>query len=218
MKDAMASFQIRPSKKIQGLIIRALILIIFIFASYFLIMRLISQFYYLKAMNHVPEGYYLPAAQDLEKAIYFQPDYPVAWRELGRAYGNLADLYPEAEAFPMAKKSKQACSKAAALSPLDGQSAFGLAVAEARLEFLYAHLHPDRLFDILGIKMFDSAEIRIHPTGKALARFGTKSQGQGHETTFSQVVADTFGLPIENVVIVQGDDSWKFTFSTRRLE
>ena len=38
-----------------------------------------------------------------------------------------------------------------------------------------------RTFDILGLKMFDSAEIRIHPTGKAIARFGTKSQGQGHE-------------------------------------
>ncbi len=144
MKDAMAFFQIRLSKKSQGLAIRALILIIFIFASYFLIMRLISQLYYHKAMNHVREGYYLPAAEDLEKAIYFQPDYPVAWREIGRAYGSLADLYPVDEAFPMAKKSKQACSKAATLSPLDGQSAFGLAMAEARLEFLYPHLHPDR--------------------------------------------------------------------------
>ena len=163
MKDAMASFQIRPSKKIQGLIIRALILIIFIFASYFLIMRLISQFYYLKAMNHVPEGYYLPAAQDLEKAIYFQPDYPVAWRELGRAYGNLADLYPEAEAFPMAKKSKQACSKAAALSPLDGQSAFGLAVAEARLEFLYTHLHPDRSNNPYHPLPYFQQAIRLRP-------------------------------------------------------
>src|SRR4029079_15616151 len=37
---------------------------------------------------------------------------------------------------------------------------------------------PSKHFDILGIKMFDSAEIRVHPTGKALARFGTKSQGQ----------------------------------------
>jgi carbon-monoxide dehydrogenase large subunit len=42
---------------------------------------------------------------------------------------------------------------------------------------------PSKHFDILGIKMFDSCEIRVHPTGKATARFGTKSQGQGHETT-----------------------------------
>src|SRR5207249_1456954 len=39
---------------------------------------------------------------------------------------------------------------------------------------------PSHTFDILGLKMFDSCEIRIHPTGKAIARFGTKSQGQGH--------------------------------------
>ncbi|MGB5204618.1 MAG: molybdopterin cofactor-binding domain-containing protein, partial [Eudoraea sp.] len=44
---------------------------------------------------------------------------------------------------------------------------------------------PSKDFDILGIKMFDSAEIRVHPTGKVLARFGTKSQGQGHETTYA---------------------------------
>ena len=42
---------------------------------------------------------------------------------------------------------------------------------------------PAHTFDIMGIKMFDSAEIRIHPTGKAICRMGTKSQGQGHETT-----------------------------------
>src|SRR5262245_56342118 len=45
---------------------------------------------------------------------------------------------------------------------------------------------PSRNCDILGIAMFDSAEIRIHPTGTAIARLGTKSQGQGHETTYAQ--------------------------------
>ena len=159
----MASFQIRLSKKSQGLAIRALILIIFIFASYFLVMRLISQLYYHRAMNYVQEGYHLLAAQDLEKAIYFQPDYPVAWREIGRAYGNLAGLYPADEAFPMAKKSKQACSKAATLSPLDGQSAFGLAIAEARLEFLYPHLHPDRMDNPYHPLPYFHQAIRLKP-------------------------------------------------------
>src|SRR5947199_276687 len=56
---------------------------------------------------------------------------------------------------------------------------------------------PSKDFDILGIKMFDSAEIRIHPTGKAIARFGTKSQGQGHETTYAQIVAEELGIPAE---------------------
>ncbi|MDQ4078913.1 MAG: aerobic carbon-monoxide dehydrogenase large subunit, partial [Chloroflexota bacterium] len=64
---------------------------------------------------------------------------------------------------------------------------------------------PSRDFDILGIKMFDSAEIRIHPTGKAIARFGTKSQGQGHETTYAQIVAEELGLPASDVEIEEGD-------------
>ncbi|NJN19401.1 MAG: carbon-monoxide dehydrogenase large subunit [Oscillochloris sp.] len=64
---------------------------------------------------------------------------------------------------------------------------------------------PSRDFDILGIKMFDSAEIRIHPTGKAIARFGTKSQGQGHETTYAQIVAEELGLPANDIEVEEGD-------------
>lgn len=64
---------------------------------------------------------------------------------------------------------------------------------------------PSKDYDILGIKMFDSAEIRIHPTGKAIARFGTKSQGQGHETTYAQIIAEELGLPAADVDIEEGD-------------
>ncbi|GMV08699.1 MAG TPA: aerobic carbon-monoxide dehydrogenase large subunit [Gemmatimonadaceae bacterium] len=64
---------------------------------------------------------------------------------------------------------------------------------------------PSRDYDILGIKMFDSAEIRIHPTGKAIARFGTKSQGQGHETTYAQILAEELGLPAEDIQVEEGD-------------
>jgi carbon-monoxide dehydrogenase large subunit len=64
---------------------------------------------------------------------------------------------------------------------------------------------PSRDFDILGIKMFDSAEIRIHPTGKAIARFGTKSQGQGHETTYAQIIAEELGIPAADVQVEEGD-------------
>ncbi len=64
---------------------------------------------------------------------------------------------------------------------------------------------PSRDFDILGIKMFDSAEIRIHPTGKAIARFGTKSQGQGHETTYAQIVAEELGIPASDIEVEEGD-------------
>jgi carbon-monoxide dehydrogenase large subunit len=64
---------------------------------------------------------------------------------------------------------------------------------------------PSKQFDILGIKMFDSCEIRIHPTGKAIARFGTKSQGQGHETTYAQIVAEELGIPAAHVQVEEGD-------------
>jgi aerobic carbon-monoxide dehydrogenase large subunit len=64
---------------------------------------------------------------------------------------------------------------------------------------------PSKHFDILGLKMFDSCEIRVHPTGKALARFGTKSQGQGHETTYAQIVAEELGIPAAHVQVEEGD-------------
>ena len=64
---------------------------------------------------------------------------------------------------------------------------------------------PSKDYDILGLKMFDSAEIRIHPTGKAMARFGTKSQGQGHETTYAQIIAEELGLPSDDIEVEEGD-------------
>jgi carbon-monoxide dehydrogenase large subunit len=64
---------------------------------------------------------------------------------------------------------------------------------------------PSRQYDILGIKMFDSAELRVHPTGKAILKLGVKSQGQGHETTFAQIVAHELGIPPEDVLVQEGD-------------
>ena len=64
---------------------------------------------------------------------------------------------------------------------------------------------PSRQYDILGIKMFDSAELRVHPTGKAILKLGVKSQGQGHETTFAQIVAHELGIPPEDITVQEGD-------------
>jgi aerobic carbon-monoxide dehydrogenase large subunit len=64
---------------------------------------------------------------------------------------------------------------------------------------------PSHTFDIAGIKMFDSAEIRIHPTGKGILRMGTKSQGQGHETTYAQIVAQELGIPASDITVEEGD-------------
>ncbi len=60
-------------------------------------------------------------------------------------------------------------------------------------------------FDILGLRMFDSAELRVHPTGKAMLRMGVKSQGQGHETTFAQIVASELGIPSTDIAVEEGD-------------
>src|SRR5436189_339277 len=64
---------------------------------------------------------------------------------------------------------------------------------------------PSHDFDTLGIKMFDSCEIRVHPTGKVLARLGVQSQGQGHETTFAQIIAEELGFPVADIKIEEGD-------------
>jgi aerobic carbon-monoxide dehydrogenase large subunit len=64
---------------------------------------------------------------------------------------------------------------------------------------------PIKNCDILGLGMFDSCEIRVHPTGSAIARLGTISQGQGHATTFAQILASEIGIPAENITIEEGD-------------
>ena len=64
---------------------------------------------------------------------------------------------------------------------------------------------PGKHFDIVGIQMFDSCEIRVHPTGKALARIGVQQQGHSHETTFAQIIAAELGLSPDDVDIEHGD-------------
>src|SRR5258708_33852703 len=62
---------------------------------------------------------------------------------------------------------------------------------------------PSKNCDILGIAMFASCEIRMHPTGAGIARMGTKSQGQGHETTWAQIIATEIGIPAENIMVAE---------------
>jgi aerobic carbon-monoxide dehydrogenase large subunit len=64
---------------------------------------------------------------------------------------------------------------------------------------------PRRTMDILGLGMADGAELRVHPTGKAVLRLSCMSQGQGHETTFAQIVAEELGISPDDVQVVQGD-------------
>jgi aerobic carbon-monoxide dehydrogenase large subunit len=64
---------------------------------------------------------------------------------------------------------------------------------------------PKKDYDILGLKMNDGAELRIHPTGKAILKLSCQTQGQGHETTFAQIVAEELGIQPEDIKVMHGD-------------
>jgi carbon-monoxide dehydrogenase large subunit len=68
---------------------------------------------------------------------------------------------------------------------------------------------PSNVAGSLGARagLFEAGEIRVHPTGTVTVFTGSHAHGQGHETTFAQVVADRLGLGMEQVEIVHGDTS-----------
>ncbi len=74
---------------------------------------------------------------------------------------------------------------------------------------------PRKHMDILGLGMADGAELRVHPTGTAVLRISVQTQGQGHETTFAQIVASELGLSPDDVEVVHGDtDTTPFGLGT----
>lgn len=66
---------------------------------------------------------------------------------------------------------------------------------------------PSAVVGSLGARagLYESAEVRVHPTGSVTVFTGSHSHGQGHETTFAQLVSDKLGIPIEQVEISHGD-------------
>ncbi len=68
-------------------------------------------------------------------------------------------------------------------------------------------LAPSNIAGALGARagLFECGEVRVHPTGSVTVFTGSHSHGQGHETTFAQVVAARLGIPVENIDIVHGD-------------
>ena len=82
---------------------------------------------------------------------------------------------------------------------------------------------PSAVAGALGARagLYESAQVRVHPTGSVTVFTGTHSHGQGHETTFSQIVSEAFGVPIENIEISHGDtDKVQFgmgTYGSRSL-
>ena len=66
-----------------------------------------------------------------------------------------------------------------------------------------------------GVGLWESAEVRVNPTGSVEILTGCHQHGQGHETTFAQVVAERLGIPIENISVVHGDtDKVQFGMGT----
>ena len=64
---------------------------------------------------------------------------------------------------------------------------------------------PRRHMDILGLAMNDGAELRIHPSGQAVVSISAQTSGQGHETTFAQIVAEELGISPNDIVVRHGD-------------
>ncbi len=84
-------------------------------------------------------------------------------------------------------------------------------------------LAPSRIVQSLGARagIFESATVRVHATGDVTVLIGTHSHGQGHETTFAQIVSEKLSIPAEKIEIVFGDtDKVQFglgTYGSRSL-
>ena len=155
-------------------LISALMLLLLVMASYLFCMRLISQIYYQKAVNHSRDGCCETAVNHLETAIRYQANDPLIWKELGKAYHNLGVLRPIKEAFGFATKAKHAYLKAVRSNPLDAEATYGLAREEARLEQIYPYLHHQNNNPYHALPYFEEA-IRLRPNSilchYALARY-----------------------------------------------
>jgi aerobic carbon-monoxide dehydrogenase large subunit len=115
--------------------------------------------------------------------IYDSGDYPAAMREAMRIAG-----YDELRAEQAEKRERGELMGI-------GVSFFTETVGAG----------PKKDMDIAGLGMADGAELRVHPTGKAVLRISVQSQGQGHETTFAQIAAEELGIPVADIDVVHGD-------------
>jgi tetratricopeptide (TPR) repeat protein len=156
-------------------LISALILIILIVAFYPLCLRFISQFHYLKAGNHIREGNYETAVKHLKKAIHRQPDDPLIWKRLGKAYRNLEMPMLPREAFHFAKKAEHAYRMATRLNPFDAEACYGLARETAKLEQLNSYLSSHKGAESYNALPYFQKAISLRPNGilyhYALARY-----------------------------------------------
>jgi carbon-monoxide dehydrogenase large subunit len=113
--------------------------------------------------------------------------------------GNYQALFDEAESLAGYQAMRTAQAQARKDGRLIGVGVSGCIEASGPA--------PSQAAMALGsaVGLWESGSLRVHPTGKVSAFTGSHSHGQGHETTFAQVVADELGIPIEDVEIVHGD-------------
>ncbi|HLI37770.1 MAG TPA: aerobic carbon-monoxide dehydrogenase large subunit, partial [Streptosporangiaceae bacterium] len=121
--------------------------------------------------------------------VYDSGDYPATMRKALEIAG-----YAELRREQAARRERQARGEDGSLMGI-GVSFFTEAVGAG----------PRKHMDILGLGMADGAELRVHPTGKAVLRLSVQTQGQGHETTFAQIVAEELGIPPDDIEVVHGD-------------
>ncbi|WP_052565696.1 aerobic carbon-monoxide dehydrogenase large subunit [Ferrimicrobium acidiphilum] len=133
---------------------------------------------------------------------YDSGDYPRALKEAMRIAG-----YEDLRAEQAARRARATEPGADPSTPLMG---IGLSFFTEGVG-----AGPRKHMDILGLGMADGCELRVHPTGKAQLRLSVQTQGQGHETTFAQIVSHVIGLPPEDIEVVHGDtDNTPFGLGT----
>ncbi len=138
---------------------------------------------------------------EIRRKNFIQPDEFPYQTPVAMVYdsGNYDALFDEAEKVAHYQELRQEQETARSDGRLIGVGVSGCVEASGA--------GPSSVVVSLGsaIGLFESGVIRVHPTGKVTVLTGSHSHGQGHETTYAQIVASELGIPMEDVEIVHGD-------------
>jgi len=132
--------------------------------------------------------------QNLLRPEQFPYTSPTGWEYDSGDYARTMQVALDAAGYPALRREQAAKRERGELMGI-GISFFTEAVGAG----------PRKHMDILGLGMADGADLRVHPTGKAVLGVSCQTQGQGHETTFAQIVAAELGLSPDDVDVVHGD-------------
>jgi len=160
-----------PNKPNRWFVVRrctvaALVVLLSVIGAYRISLRLVSQIHHLRGEKYLQQGYYGLASHDLENAALYQPkDYNIQ-RDWGDALHQKGKLAPRTKnAYASAQSAKKRYQEALRLNPFDAQSAYGLAVAEARLEQLFTIINPGEPANPYHALPYYEMAIRLRPNG-----------------------------------------------------